>query len=369
MKVLILSANTGEGHNSCAKAIREACQSCGDSCEIADVFSLVSVKLSDIIAKSHINSYRKTPRLSNAGYGFLENHPELFSQDHLIYKAMSTGRKQIADCVRQGQYDAVICTHVLAAMGLTAAIRQEGVQVRSAFVATDYSCTPGINGTDLDYYFIPHESFREDFVRAGILTEKIVATGIPVRKAFAPAADKAALKEKMGLCAQKKHLLIMCGSMGCGPIPQMLGNIEPLMPSDWEITVMCGSNEALQNELEALYPQQAHVHIRGYEQQMPLLLSAADLYLTKPGGLSATEALAAAVPMVLVDAVAGCEENNLRYFVSMGFAAAGQTAAETAELCLEWMHAPDELERVKQNMLSQAPLHAAAVIRRTMAQA
>ena len=83
---------------------------------------------------------------------------------------------------------------------------------------------------------------------------------------------------------------------------------DPHLPDDgeWEITVVCGNNTSLQAELKVQYTGQPNVHIRGYEQQMPLLLSSADLYLTKPGGLSTTEALAAAVPMVFVDAVARC---------------------------------------------------------------
>jgi len=368
MRMLILSANTGQGHNSCAKAIQEVCQAHGDVCDIVDVFSLVSVRLSDSIAQSHANSYRRAPRLSNAGYGFLEKHPEMFSPKRLIYKVMSTGRRQIASCIAQGQYDTVVCTHVLAAMVLTAAVEQEGLQVRTAFVATDYSCTPGINGTSLDQYFIPHESLKDDFIRAGIPAHQIVPTGIPVQKKFMPCANKAALKDELGLRPNGKHLLIMCGSMGCGPIPQMLRNIAAAMPDDWEITVVCGTNEALKNELDAAYPDQPKVHIRGYERQMPMLLSSADLYLTKPGGLSTSEAAAAAVPMVFVDAVAGCEKNNLRYFVRSGFAVAGKTAEEAAQLCLELMEEPHEMEQMKQRLLCQVPPDAAASIWRCMSE-
>jgi len=262
----------------------------------------------------------------------------------------------------------VICTHVMAAMVLTAAVEQEGLQVRTAFVATDYSCTPGINGTSLDQYFIPHESLKDDFIRAGIPAHQIVPTGIPVQKKFMPCANKAALKDELGLRPNGKHLLIMCGSMGCGPIPQMLRNIAAAMPDDWEITVVCGTNEALKNELDAAYPDQPKVHIRGYERQMPMLLSSADLYLTKPGGLSTSEAAAAAVPMVFVDAVAGCEKNNLRYFVRSGFAVAGKTAEEAAQLCLELMEEPHEMEQMKQRLLCQVPPDAAASIWRCMSE-
>lgn len=366
MRILILSANTGQGHNSCAKAIQEACSAHGDSCEIVDVFALVSEKLSNSISKKHAATYRKTPRLSNAGYNFLEKHPTFFDQNHFIYRVMSKGRKKAAAFITQGSYEAVICTHVLAAMILTAAIQKEDIHVHSAFVATDYSCPPGINGTMLDLYFIPYASLTEDFLRAGVPASKIVTTGIPVQKAFSPAEDKAYLKEKMGLNPHYRHLLIMCGSMGCGPIPHMLHTLQSSMPPGWEITVVCGTNEALKAELEADYSNHSAIHVRGYERQMPALLSSADLYLTKPGGLSISEAAAAAIPMVLINAVSGCEENNLRCFVKAGFAVAGETAAEAAELCVELMEDPAEIERMANRLREHAPAGSAERIHAAM---
>lgn len=181
-----------------------------------------------------------------------------------------------------------------------------------------------------------------------------------------PSKNKAELKEKLGLRPDCKHLLIMYGSMGCGPIPQMLRNISLSMPNNWEVTVVCGTNATLKTELETAYLSHSNIHIRGYEQQMPLLLSSTDLYLTKPGGLSTSEAAAAAVPMVFVDAVVGCEENNLRYFVQSGFALAGDSAAEAAELCLDLMEDPCEIARMTQCLLRQNPPNAAENICRRM---
>jgi len=126
------------------------------------------------------------------------------------------------------------------------------------------------------------------------------------------------------------------------------------MPDNWEITVVCGTNEELKKELLQEHQNHAGVHIRGYEKEMPALLASADLYLTKPGGLSTSEAAAVAVPMVLVDAVAGCEENNLRHFVKLGMAATADTAMEVAEVCVELMEEPEMLAEMKQKMRRNA---------------
>ena len=366
MKTLILSANTGQGHNSCAKAISEAFADHGDECVIQDVFGLVSQKLSKTISRQHEVSYRKTPRLSGSGYRFLEQHPKLFSKERLIYHIMSIGRRQVASCIHEGHFDTVICTHVLAAMILTSAIRHENIHVKSAFVATDYSCSPGVNGTEMDLYFIPHESLAGDFLAAELPPEKVVPVGIPVQKAFTCSGEKEAAKKAFGLQADHQHLLMMCGSMGCGPLPEMLRSIARSMRDKWEITVVCGTNEALETELRKEHENNPFIHILGYEKRMPQLLSCTDLYLTKPGGLSTSEAAAAAVPMVLIDAVAGCEENNLRHFVRLGAAVTGDTVEDVILACVDLMRDSVRLEGMKKKLRKQPSCNAAEEIRRAI---
>lgn len=362
MRTLILSATAGQGHNSCAAAIREVFEAHGDVCVIEDAFALISQKLSQSIAKSHEKQYREAPKLSNASYRFMEKHPALFSRKNIVYQVMSIGKKQISRCIQEGQYDTVICTHALAAMMLTAAMQYEGIQVKSAFIATDYACSPGINGTVMDRYFIAHKSLVPAFLAAEAAPESIVVSGIPVRKAFAPLDDKAAAKQAFGIQRDHMHLLMMCGSMGCGPIPQLLSLIAPSMPKSWEITVVCGTNTELFETLKQAHGTDERIHIRGYEKEMPLLLGSADLYLTKPGGLSTAEASAAAVPMVLIDAVSGCEENNLQHFVNLGAAVAGNTAEEVAPLCTALMGDPKRIAKMQRMLLSHHCANAAECI-------
>ena len=361
MKTLILSANTGQGHNSCAKAIQEAFQCRGDECDIRDVFGLVSERLSRMISFNHDRTYRKSPAKSDAEYRFLEGHPQLFRQGRFIYRVMSIGRGKVERCIRQGGYDAVICTHVLAAMMLTAATQKGGLHVKTAFVSTDYSCTPGVNGTCLDCYFIPHESLAADFLAAQIPPEKIMSTGIPVSRQFFPVSEKekAAVNAAFGIAPEKRHLLVACGSMGCGPIPELLRAVAARLPEDWEVSVLCGTNRELKALLEKEHASLPTVHIHGYVEDVPQLLSASDLFLTKPGGLSTSEAAAVAVPMVFVDAVAGCEANNLRYFVAQGAAVSGDSPVKVAEACLALMNEPGRLHAMADTLRTRAGIRAA----------
>ena len=90
------------------------------------------------------------------------------------------------------------------------------------------------------------------------------------------------------------------------------------------------------------------------QEDMASLLESADVYLTKPGGLSSTEAAVAAVPMVFIDAVAGCEEYNLRYFCDRGCALAGWAAEDTAALCLSLLQNAGLREEMRRNLQALA---------------
>lgn len=359
LKTLILSANAGQGHNACAGAICEAFEAHGVPCVIEDTFGLIARWLSVAIAKNHEKTYREKPQKSHADYQFMIGHPELFAKKKIIYQVMSLGGGRIARCVREGGYDTVICTHALSAMILTSAIQKERLNLKTAFVATDYTCSPGVNGTELDRYFIPHAMLKPMFIDAEVPESKLRVTGIPVRRAFCKPYEKRQRKEMFGIAPEKRHLLMMCGSMGCGPIPEMLGDIAAALPQNWEITVACGTNEALRRQLDDAHGAHPAIRILGYTRDMPELLTSADLYLTKPGGLSTAEAAAAGVPMVLIDAVGGCEENNLLYFTRTGAAVTGDSPKDVALSCVSLMRDEARLQAMTEELQKHSAVNAA----------
>jgi processive 1,2-diacylglycerol beta-glucosyltransferase len=107
------------------------------------------------------------------------------------------------------------------------------------------------------------------------------------------------------------------------------------MDKNMQLSVVCGSNKAMYNELTAYIPPADNVHIYGFCDNIPLLMDSAELLMTKPGGISVTEAAVKTLPMVLIDAVAGCEKPNMEYFVKNGYAITGNDPIETAESCMQ----------------------------------
>ena len=219
-----------------------------------------------------------------------------------------------------GRFDTVICTHVFSAILLTHLLKKHPLPIKTAFVATDYTCHPGMDAVDLQQYFIPAPQLVEKFAACGIPEDRITATGIPVRREFLMPADKEKARALLKINEESRHLVIMCGSMGCGPISRMLELVAEELPRNTEVSVICGTNKGLYTTLRHIYRANPKIHVIGYTRQVPLYMDSADLYLTKPGGISITEAAEKKLPMVFVDAVAGCEQYNMDFFIKMGAA-------------------------------------------------
>jgi len=366
MRVLILSCNTGGGHNVCGEAIRQAFEVAGDTCVSADALQFTSNKLSKFMSWGHTTMYRRIPKLFRFGYGYAENHPKMMRGDAAVVKLLTGGAEQLHNFLVAGGYDSVICTHVFSGLLLRKALEMYPLPIKAAFIATDYTCSPGVANNELDVYFIPDATLAEEFITAGVPGGKLVASGMPVLSQFYMRGDKEKAKLAFGIKPDNTHLILMCGSMGCGPMKQLTEALSQRLEPDWEISVVCGTNQKLRRELEQKYESYPNIHIHGFLQDMSALMDSADLYLTKPGGLSTSEALAKALPMVLIDAVAGCEGYNLRHFTEMGGAVTASGVLELTELCVELMKDPQRRSEMETALLSHRYTDSADCICRVM---
>ena len=317
MRVLILSANTGGGHNSVAIALSEYFEKVGVTAKTADTLKFISEKASDFISWGHSYVYRKLPRLFGLGYRFEERHSPRF-----IYEQCAKGVDALQESLERGEYDAVICVHVFAGMMMTELRKRYGTMIPTFFVATDYTCSPGVSKLDADGFFIPHRMLLGEFVRNGISADKLFATGIPVRKSFYDMEDRVQMRRSLRLSAFEKVVLFSCGSMGCGRLEQTATLLSQQLPSNTILVVICGKNEKAYEALIA--NPRDNMRVVGFTEHMSFYMSSADLYVTKPGGLTTTEAIVKRLPMVFFDAVPGLETRNFDFLIGTGVAVGGK---------------------------------------------
>ena len=347
--MLILSCNTGEGHNSCAKAIKEVFDVRCEACDVEDALRFISDKASNFISWGHTYVYRNLPWLFNWGYGFTENHTGAFKEKNMLYNFFSKGADELYNFIVSGNFDTAICVHPFAALMLTEAKRRYDLPIKTAFVATDYTCSPSVKDSDLDYYFIPDENLTSEFESTHIPKEKMIVSGIPIRQMFYSSTEKETAKAVGGVPANHKHIVMMCGSMGCGPIEKLTGLLTEKVQENFTLTVVCGTNNKLKQRLEKKYGSRKNLQIKGFVKDMSCLLDSADLYLTKAGGISVSEAAVKNLPMIFINAVAGCEEYNSRFFAEYGCYLKGNTAEELVHIVLELLKDEPRYNRITFN--------------------
>ena len=362
MRVLILTCNTGGGHNSAAASLREAFENEGCVCDVTDALQFISKRVTQFMSSGHNWMYRHAPGVFNFGYRFSEQHPDLFAEDSEVYKFLTAGTERIKEYISRGGYDLVMCTHVLSSLMLTGVLKDGELKIRTCMTATDYTCSPSLDESDLDWYFIPDASLIPEFVSKGIPEERLIPTGIPVSSGFERSVPLEEAKRRQGIGTDQKHLLVMCGSMGCGPIKELAEELAERLPDNTVMTVICGTNEALYRKLSQKLGGQDRIRVLGFTDQVSELMESADLYLTKAGGLSTSEALNKHLPLCLIDAVAGCEAYNAQYFVSRGMAAEAKSEDELAAFCLELLADDEQLAGMREQMIMHAPGNSAEKI-------
>ena len=222
----------------------------------------ISEKASTFISNWHTRIYRHAPRLFDAGYQRAESHEDIFCEGTPIYKLLSSGAERMYQYIRSAGYDNIICTHVFPALALTEMRRQHPcLQLVTSHISTDYTCAPCTADSALDWYFIPSTSLLGEFEQCGLQPQKLIASGIPVRQQFYQRVSQEAGKANAGISPAHQHILMMCGSMGCGPMEEIISYLCPYLTTEQELSVVCGTNDDLRKKLQKRTEKYSQVHV------------------------------------------------------------------------------------------------------------
>jgi processive 1,2-diacylglycerol beta-glucosyltransferase len=148
--------------------------------------------------------------------------------------------------------------------------------------------------------------------------DQVSVTGIPISSRFAGRMSPAALREQLGLRDDLHTLLVLSGGFGMGPVAEILGELNKLS-RPVQILVVCGRNDELRRELAMLERRQP-THLFGFVQNMQELMAVSDLVITKPGGLTSSEALAMGKPLFILNPIPGQEAANSDFLLQNGAA-------------------------------------------------
>lgn len=357
MKTLILSCNFGGGHNSCGHAIKEYYESQNVECEMLDALSFINDLLSDLLSKGHITICNYAPFIFDKGYKLAENNQKYF-KDSVFLKLISKKCEDLYNYITDNNYSQVICTHVFAGMMMTKIKNDYDLKCKTSFVFTDYTCHPGSKYLNVDYFFVPCNYINEELQYLGVDGDKIITSGIPIKDKFYQNYD---LRDD-----GKKNILISTGSLGGGPLKKVVTSLLNDV-KDGYIKVVCGKNDKLKKKLEKEFENNPRVEVLGFISDIDKLMDEADVFISKPGGISTTEAVNKILPMLFINIIGACEDYNKQYFVDLGCAKTFDDVETLSKECYNLLNNPDEYNEIMENLKVLKKYNSAKIIFETMA--
>ena len=287
----------------------------GHCVTLMDPYLLVGKKLAKQIGGSYTRLVQSSPQLFGTIYSLGESYRQL-PYHSPVYWANGKMAKKMEEYLSAHSFDAVVMSHMYPAH-ILANLKSRHIPVpKSILIATDYTCIPFMEETDCDYYVIPSPELTGEFSSYGIPLEKMLSWGIPVREEFCCRRSKAEARSLLGLSPDCGYILLSGGSIGAGKIEETIDTLKDFLSrnSRCRLVVISGNNQKLYRRLQKKYRKVSGIRILASTSHMADYMAACDVFITKPGGLSSTEAAVAGIPLIHISPIPGCETRNMEFF-------------------------------------------------------
>ncbi|HVU18424.1 MAG TPA: glycosyltransferase [Candidatus Didemnitutus sp.] len=344
--ILILHATAGAGHMRAAQAIGAALAAKGRDHRVVDTLEYTTALFRRMYAKSYIDLVQTAPELWGYIYEKTDSAKPIGtrqSRARLAFDKLNAGA--FKHLLAETQPDLVVCTHFLPLELLSDLKKRGRIATPVHSIITDVSPHAYWVHSHIDHTYVATASTARELARKGYPSERITVTGIPVDPVFAHRTPAPAARLKLGL-PERPTALLLSGGFGVGPMKDMLASFRNSR-SDLSLVVVAGRNATLEKECRALaatLPFPVTVH--GFVNNMHELMDAADLIVTKPGGLTTTEILAKGKPMALVAPIPGQEQRNCEYLLGEGAAVRLYDVADAAYYLENWFADEARLKRM-----------------------
>ncbi|MGE8206940.1 MGDG synthase family glycosyltransferase [Heyndrickxia sp. NPDC080065] len=325
-KVLILSGSFGQGHQQVAYAVEEAIQKRSPNTEVVVV---------DFLAWAHPYfyhvahfTYMKMLKYSPKLYGFLYKKTyKKSSMSTKLDKILSAGIGKMQNLIQMIQPSIIINTFPFAAAIVSKLKEYQVIDIPSITVITDHTSHSYWIHPFTDQYIVASGKVKQSLVDLGIKRETVACTGIPIRSKFSEPSNRDEIRKKYELDPTLPTILIMGGGEGLIGKEILKSNELETLHEKIQFLIICGKNKKLKKNLEKEFYDSKHIiKIFGYTENIHELMSVSELVITKPGGVTTSEALVTELPMILFKPLPGQEEDNAHYLIQSGAAIAAENS-------------------------------------------
>ena len=324
--ILILSASVGTGHLRAAEAVALALRRLAPQAVVknVDVLSLAIRPFRYCYGQIYVDLIDRAPQVLGFFYNLMDRFRPPAEQshrwDHVRVGLEKMSLRPFLHLLRHHPWDLIINTHFLPGEIIASLHEQEHFEVPQLMVITDFEAHRLWVPQPCAHYFVATEETARYLQCYEVPGEDISVTGIPIHPVFAESKSQELCRIRHGLALDRPVILQLAGGYGVGPIEELYRALLAVeVPI--ELVVVTGHNAMARQHLEGLaVPPKHRTKLLGYTRDMDELMAAANLVVTKPGGLTTSEALARGRPLVIVYPVPGQEDRNSDYLLENGAA-------------------------------------------------
>jgi processive 1,2-diacylglycerol beta-glucosyltransferase len=335
---------TSSGHHRASRAIEQTVKHLDPfACVVSiDAFQYTSRFVRWAISRSYSSLIRHQPDVWEYLYDNPAVHRRVQHLRALLHRYQAAKLQRLLETICP---DAIACTQAYPCGMVADFKKHHNLQVPLIGVLTDYAPHLYWFHDTVDVYVVPSEEVKQRFLMRGVESSRVKALGIPIDRRFLETSDRESTARQFGLDPQQHTILIMGGGGGFGQLRNIVLNLDTL-PSACQLVVLAGTNRSL---LAWLQSQRFRHHVLslGYTEDVPKLLDIATLLVSKPGGLTTSEALAKHVPLVIVNPIPGQEAYNARFLLSKGAAVQAESSETVRQTVCDLLDNPDQLEALR----------------------
>lgn len=339
-RVLFLMSDTGGGHRAAAEAIRDALiLKHGEESVEATLVDVFKASMFPMNYMPEFYPWLVNHSKTSWGLGYKLSNTE--RRAAMLSRTMyMTNSKRFKRMFQNHPVDVVVSVHSVITRPTLRALIQ-GFEERPPYltVVTDLVSTHHFwYDKRTERCFVPTQAAFDKGIEAGLSPEQMRITGLPVDPRFMQKlGDKAQARRELGWDLEKPTILMVAGGDGMGTLYETARAIDEKR-LDCQLAIVAGRNKPLKEKLDSTQWNQP-THTYPFVRNMPTLMTAADILVTKAGPATITEAAIAGLPMILSDAIPGQEDGNVTHVVDNQAGAYAPKPQLVADVVAEWLSA------------------------------
>lgn len=351
MRVLILSISTGEGHHATGHAIQNYLHGMGVECTTLDAYEYIEPLLKNLVSRGYLISTSYLPKLSSKFYNLAVRKKKPVRKNSVSKLTNTFMAEELKTYIDSYRPDAVVCTHVLSSTMVSILKERRDISCLTAGVVTDFTLHPFWEECRaLDYIVTPTELLEYQMRKKGLASHQMLPFGIPIKPKFSQRKSQQEARMLLDLDQNVPVILVMSGSMGYGKIDESLLKLDKLS-YPFQVMVICGNNKKMQKKITKMLPRMKKlVKVYGFVDNVDLMMDAADCIVTKPGGITSSEALAKGLPMIMVNPIPGHEQRNAEFMLNNGIALYATKSFPLDEAVFSLFRHPKRLDDLRQTI-------------------